>query len=415
MLEISKKLRARKPGADISEKARALMGAGDYAAAAALLRSPAETDARAALLLGLCYGNQNKLAEACATLEAAMARFPDDLAIKENLVIFYVLNKKPKQAIAIADGVVARAPDNFHMHDALANAYGQLGDRAATRRHGERALELKDAAARGLGDEIFTLPPDPAPPVSGNSRDNIISFSLYGDKPRYVANMIVNARIAPHIYPSWSVRVYCDETVPLAARRELTALGADVRMTKRDEPYDGLFWRFQVMNDAKGRRFLVRDCDSILNVQERAAVDQWLASGKYFHVMRDYFTHCGLIMAGMWGGTCGVLPPLAKLRGAFKPRHMATSQLDQWFLGDVVWPLIKPSCFVHDSLFRSFGAVPFPAFGRLPAGEHVGMSYLGPYRPRTAPRLKAVVGPPPKTQRRQRVKATLQPAAPKRD
>jgi len=412
MLEIAKKFKRQAPPAVSHGKARGLMAAGDYAAAAALLRGPAETDARAALLLGLCLGNQNKLAEACAVLEGALAKQPKDPAIAENLAIFYVLDKKPQKAVPIAKSVIARAPDDFHMHDALANAYGQLGEREATRRHGERALELKDASARGLGDVMFALPPDPAPPPGVHPRDNVISFSLFGDKPRYVANMIVNARIAPHIYPAWSVRVYCDGTVPEAARRELTALGADVRMAKRVNPYDGLFWRFQVMNDPKGRRFLVRDCDSILNVRERVAVDQWLASGKYFHVMRDYFTHCGLIMAGMWGGTCGVLPPLSKLRAAFKPRHMATSQLDQWFLGDVVWPLIKPSCFVHDSLFRSFGAVPFPDLGKLPAGQHVGMSYLGPFRPKTAPRLKAVVGAPPKAPKRARVKATVRPAGP---
>lgn len=416
MLDISKKVKA--PGAaNPRQKAQALMRAGDYAAAAKILEGAARDDTRAALLLALCHANQNKFAEACAVLEAARAKHPGDVPVTENLAVFYIFANKPKEAIAAAESVLGRAAGNFHMYDVLANAYGRLGDMARTRANGERALALRDADACGNAGKAFKLPPEPAPPMRENPRVNVISFSLYGDKPRYVANMLVNARVAPHIYPAWSVRVYCDETVPLAARRELTALGADLRMRKRADPYDGLFWRFEAMNDPAGGRFLVRDCDSILNVRERVAVDEWLASGKYFHVMRDNYTHCGLVMGGMWGGVTGVLPKLGELRAGYKPRHLATSQLDQWFLGEVVWPLIKPSCMVHDSLFRNFGAVPFPKLGQLPKGQHVGLSYLAPFRPKTAPRLKAVVKPQIKmpgakapARKRQRVRATVRPS-----
>lgn len=413
MSGLSKKFKALAPDAKIRQKAQILMRAGDYAAAAALLRGAADGDRRAALLLGLCYANQSKYADARTVLEAAARKNPDDIAIAENLAVFYIFDKQPKQAIAAAESVIARAPENLHMHDVLANAYGQLGEMERAREHGERALEFKDAAARGLNDEIFTLPPEPAPAPGNDPRANVISFSLFGDKPRYVANMIVNARIAPHIYPGWSVRVYCDETVPIAARRELMTLGADLRMRRRAAPYEGLFWRFEAMNDPAGGRFLVRDCDSILNVKERVAVDQWLESGKYFHVMRDNYTHCGLIMAGMWGGSSGVLPPLAKLRAAFKPRHMETSQLDQWFLGDVVWPLIKPSCLIHDSFFRSFGAVPFPKLGQLPKGQHVGMSYLKPFRPKRTAQFKVTVKP--LARKRPPVTAAPRPPGAKKD
>mgnify|MGYP006292180853 FL=1 len=45
----------------------------------------------------------------------------------------------------------------------------------------------------------------------------------------------------------------------------------------------------------------MRDADSVLNIRERAAVDDWLASGAAFHVMRDHPVHCDLMLAGMGG------------------------------------------------------------------------------------------------------------------
>ena len=37
--------------------------------------------------------------------------------------------------------------------------------------------------------------------------------------------------------------------------------------------------------------------------RERDAVDEWIASNKTFHIMRDHIWHDGIeILAGMWGG-----------------------------------------------------------------------------------------------------------------
>ncbi len=67
----------------------------------------------------------------------------------------------------------------------------------------------------------------------------------------------------------------------------------------------GLFWRFLVEDDPDVDFFLVRDADSVMNIKECAAVEDWLASGKAFHVMRDLPIHAELILAGMWGAHRG--------------------------------------------------------------------------------------------------------------
>ena len=53
------------------------------------------------------------------------------------------------------------------------------------------------------------------------------------------------------------------------------------------------------------------------------AVDEWLTSGRYFHVMRDWFIHTDLIIAGMWGGVGGALPSLERSVGEIKPIRMS--------------------------------------------------------------------------------------------
>jgi hypothetical protein len=119
---------------------------------------------------------------------------------------------------------------------------------------------------------------------------------------------------------------------------------------------------------------LIRDADSIINTKERVAVDAWLASDKHFHIMRDFYSHTEVILAGMWGGVAGVLPPLEELRSEFEPDAGPTSTYDQIFLREMIWPTVRQSVLVHDSLYEVLGGQPFPPYGRLAPNRHVGQN-----------------------------------------
>ena len=45
--------------------------------------------------------------------------------------------------------------------------------------------------------------------------------------------------------------------------------------------------------------YWVRDADSVVNVREKVAVEEWLASTRHFHLMRDHYDHSELVLAGM--------------------------------------------------------------------------------------------------------------------
>ena len=113
---------------------------------------------------------------------------------------------------------------------------------------------------------------------------------------------------------------------------------------------------------------LVADCLARID-----AVDAWLASRQWFHTMRDWPTHTDLLLAGMWGGVGGVLPPVGTLLGAYTAWRIENDHVDQDVLSEAVWPIARQSILIHDSVFAPcLGSVPFPPFGSLPPGHHVG-------------------------------------------
>jgi hypothetical protein len=143
----------------------------------------------------------------------------------------------------------------------------------------------------------------------------IISFSLYGSLPLYTDGAITNAELAPHLYPGWTVRFYVDETTPADVVSALRTRQAEILRVAapRLGPMYGRYWRFWVAAEPDIERFIVRDADSRLNTREAAAVDDWIKSGKSFHVMRDCAAHRKRMLGGMWGATGNTLPQIRHL------------------------------------------------------------------------------------------------------
>jgi len=69
-----------------------------------------------------------------------------------------------------------------------------------------------------------------------------------------------------------------------------------------------MFWRFLPASDPDMDILIVRDTDSRLGLRERLAVNEWLESGKNFHIMRDHPQHGTLILGGMWECRKNVIP-----------------------------------------------------------------------------------------------------------
>lgn len=296
---------------------------------------------------------------------------PDDSSVIANLGIYHCLSGKVNKAMACLEQVLEQNPTNDVALCWMAMMCGNQGDLQACRSFGHQYMELEAAGAStrsNIGNlekitgnkvKITTSVPEFNPTTPER---NVIAFSLWGDKQIYYEGARQNAIIARAVYPGWQCRFYCNDTVPATFREELARLGAQVAMMESHgkSAFDGLFWRFLTANDENVDRYLIRDCDSLVNFKERIAVDAWLASDKHFHLMRDHPAHCVLILAGLWGGVRGALPSLSPLLNDYLKKHKADRFNDQSFLIQYVWPYMKQSYLAHDSVYQFDHAKSYP-------------------------------------------------------
>ncbi len=222
--------------------------------------------------------------------------------------------------------------------------------------------------------------------MSCTEQENIIAFSLFGANPRYCETSILNTKLAQEIYPEWTCRFYVDESVPELVQQRLQANGAQVvHVSPTQKQLSGLFWRFLVMDDPVVKRFLVRDADSIVSYREKAAVDAWLKSDQWFHLMRDSYSHTELILAGMWGGCTGIFHNIeAHIRDYVATgRYPDNRVIDQHYLRYCIWPTLKQSVLVHDSQQFDENSADFPVYDLTSMQNdqdnfHVGMDNGSP-------------------------------------
>lgn len=184
---------------------------------------------------------------------------------------------------------------------------------------------------------------------------NIISFSLWGDCPKYTVGAVENAKLAQAIYPGWKCRFYIGDKVPESIICELVELDSEC-IKKQGCGWNCTFWRFLAADGDD--TVIFRDTDSRLNHREKSAVNEWLASDKSFHIMRDHPYHMKEILAGMWGVRNGALKGISKEIEDYELGEMdGKYQNDQEFLKDVVYPKTFNDSVVHDEFFD---IKPFP-------------------------------------------------------
>jgi hypothetical protein len=330
-----------------------------------LLDGPSDSP-RLVLQIGYYLFMEGAYGPARHIMEQAAERFPDQPQLLLNLAVLQSRTGGHQEARASLERYLELGGDEPSAYDGLCAACHKLRDNESARRWGARAIEEKSRiAAKG---EAFALG---EPRSSGRE---IIAFSLWGAHPRYLRGALHNAIRADGLYPGFQCRFYVDRSVPPDLLAALEGTGAELVM-EEGEPSDRhrLMRRFLVADEVDVRTYLVRDCDSLVNAREAAAVAAWRESGKPFHVMRDWWTHTDPMLAGMWDGLGGVLPPLAPLMESYRSKAVETPNWDQWFLRDSIWPSIRHVTLVHDRMFETAGSLPFP--GADPHGNlHVGQN-----------------------------------------
>lgn len=183
----------------------------------------------------------------------------------------------------------------------------------------------------------------------------VISFSLYGNNPIYTMGCIKNAKLKRHFFKDWEIWVYYNNTVSDEILNELAKLNVVLINTNEDNGFFGSLWRFRPIIDPNIEYFISRDGDSRISLRDETAVEEWIKSGKNFHIIRDHPTgHGWPINAGMWGARGQSIPNFFELMISYlrNNNNPYDKTVDQCFLRDVVYPIASKNCFLHDEFFN---------------------------------------------------------------
>ena len=176
----------------------------------------------------------------------------------------------------------------------------------------------------------------------------IVSFSLYGKHPYYTWGAIDNARHARWFYPGWICRFYVADDVPQGIVSRIKNYGAEVINMGPYIGHEARLWRFLATVDPEVDISICRDTDTRFSKIELMMVNEWLASGKKFHVLHQINKERP-IFAGMWG-VRGTIPefkePLENFLRSPSQEFFQETQ-DEKFLQDILYPMTKGNVHVH--------------------------------------------------------------------
>jgi hypothetical protein len=311
-----------------------------------------------------------KQREAAQALLALIAVEPDCHPAYQKLGVAFLRLEEFRSAERYFLEAARRMPSGSDAFDGLAETYGNLGDAEQARQAGRRALVLKDASIPLILRPQRSMPRGPA-------AHGLIAFSLFGAHPRYCETAILNAAAIPGLLPGWVGRFYADATVPPMVVDRLRTLGAQVIMVEGVHlRLPGTMWRFLALDDPEADAVICRDADSLLNARDAGWIGTWMCSGLPFHIVRDYFSHCELMLAGLFGVRGGVLADIGDTMRQWLSRNTpATRWTDQYFLRSCIWPLARDASLTHDTWF-AYGSFVMPDTQSVAdQRDHVGANH----------------------------------------
>jgi hypothetical protein len=202
---------------------------------------------------------------------------------------------------------------------------------------------------------------------------NVFSFCIYGpERPKYHTGLLENIQIIAEYYPEWRVFVYVGSDTPSTFIRQLESRPNVVLRFTNIQGHKNSIHRFFAIDEPDVDVMMVRDADSRVHWKDRWAINNFLASGKGVHIIRDHVEHGAVILAGLWGIRKGVLSRRIQdmyndwvpvFAGSGNKRDPEGFGIDQNFLLLSVYPMITGKSLVHYSfncLFAGEHAMKFP-------------------------------------------------------
>jgi len=191
---------------------------------------------------------------------------------------------------------------------------------------------------------------------------NIVAYSLWGNHPMYWLGAIKNIEQVKKYFPGWICRFYIDKNSDQNLIETIKGDNVEVILVDSKDSFHGMFWRFWAAEEEEVDVFLSRDCDSRFSYREVSAINEWLDSDKDFHIMRDHPYHTVPVLGGMWGCRNGLMKKINLTEKINQWGKYERKGIDQEFLGQVIYPLVKNTTMEHSEFGLNYGGEtkPFP-------------------------------------------------------
>ena len=180
----------------------------------------------------------------------------------------------------------------------------------------------------------------------------VFSFTLFGSQNKYCKGLLKNIALIEEKFPGWEVWVYCGDGIPEDVYLSLFDHSCVKLIPTGVEGMENKFYRFFAIDDPSVEVAIVRDADSRVYERDQACIQQFLASEKLVHIIRDHPNHHHRIMGGMWGIKKGLLHK--KLQDIFIEWRQTNTATEFWndmdFLRDIFYPAVIPVAMIHDEL-----------------------------------------------------------------
>tara|TARA_R110000851_G_scaffold256704_2_gene409153 strand:+ start:387 stop:1055 length:669 start_codon:yes stop_codon:yes gene_type:complete len=192
----------------------------------------------------------------------------------------------------------------------------------------------------------------------------IISYSLWGDNPKYCVGALKNAESCKDFYPDWECIFYISNNVPEEYIENLRKLNSKI-ITLNEKPNSSFnVNRFLAMDTPNASRVIFRDTDSRFCQREVDAVNEWVSEDTALHVMKDHPYHGNFpILAGMFGLNKSKFPySMSESINVFRKQTEGKLDnhyyFDQIFLQNFIWNNFENDCTIHDEFFH---CKPYPS------------------------------------------------------
>lgn len=133
----------------------------------------------------------------------------------------------------------------------------------------------------------------------------IVSFTLFGNEPKYYIGAEKNVEVNKTLLPDWETVIYYHpEMTKIENVEKLISMGATLIDTSniiignkgpKEFPY---FWRF--LSFLENNITLVRDLDSRVSDREVEYINRWMETGKDYFIIRDHPWHSP-VPSGLFG------------------------------------------------------------------------------------------------------------------